>query len=422
VRVSLALGILSALHLLAALIAQLTVLRIVGVGPVTDAYIAAQAVPVVLAAVVSASLQSVWLPRFARAAADRSVLRTEQAIAQGQALKLLLGLSLPLSATLPLWVRWIFPGFSADQLTLVAALSWPLLAAGVLTGQGGLLTAGLRSSGRFLAGEVVSLVGAIATIVLLIALVPRYGIVAAPWITLLRAAAVWGLQWLLSGRPGVTICGNAAGREVWRQLRPLVGGALFIKTSPLVDRYWSSLGSSGDVTVLNIAQLGTNSVAAILERSILVPVVPEFARYVQHRDAHSLRGAYQRCLSRTALAVATVGLLLVLLWPIWALTLQALVRVPPDIATQIWLACLLLLPALFVSVGGSAAVAVFYAFGETRTPVTIGVAGFMVSLVLKAVLFKYFGILGIAAGTSAYLVMNMVLYHRAVNQRIVRAG
>ena len=70
---------------------------------------------------------------------------------------------------------------------------------------------------------------------------------------------------------------------------------------------------------------------------------------------------------------------------------------------------------------GSAAVAVFYAFGETRIPTVVGIGGFLASLVFKAVLFHYFGILGIAAGASLYFSLNMVLYHVSVGRRISRA-
>jgi peptidoglycan biosynthesis protein MviN/MurJ (putative lipid II flippase) len=83
---------------------------------------------------------------------------------------------------------------------------------------------------------------------------------------------------------------------------------------------------------------------------------------------------------------------------------------------------MLLVPALYVSVCGSAAVAVFYAFGETATPATIGLLGFLSSLIVKGVLFHYLGILGIAAGASVYLCINMAGYHLAVHRRIARAS
>jgi putative peptidoglycan lipid II flippase len=420
--VNISLGALAAMQLVASLIGQLAILRIVGIGVASDAYIAAQAVPVVLAALIAASLQSLWLPRLARAAGNAPLLRTEQGIAQGQTLKVLLGISLPLWIASPLWVRWAFPGFSDGQLAQVVTLGGPLLAAGVLNGQSILLTVGLRAQKRFIGPELVSLGGTLVMIAVIVWLVPLFGISAAPWITFARAAGVYGIQLVQAGRPPLDLRASETSREVWRQLRPLIGGSIFIKTGPLVDRFWSSQAGGGAVTALNLAQLAVNSIATILERAILVPLVPEFARRIQRGDIAGLRQAYHRSLLHIGLCVGAVGVALLGLYPVWDGLLLALLRIQPAVAREIWLACMLLLAGLFVSVGGSAAVAVFYAFGETRIPVVIGVGGFIASLVFKGLLFQWFGILGVAAGASLYLVLNMTLYHVAVVRRLAQAA
>jgi peptidoglycan biosynthesis protein MviN/MurJ (putative lipid II flippase) len=92
----------------------------------------------------------------------------------------------------------------------------------------------------------------------------------------------------------------------------------------------------------------------------------------------------------------------------------------PVAAWQFWLICVSLLPSLFVSIAGSAAVAVFYAFGEARLPTLIGLLGFVLSLVLKSVLFYRFGVIGISIGASCYLMLNMTLYHLAVVWRLTK--
>jgi len=400
---------------------QLVVLRIVGVSPESDAYIAAQALPQVILAVIAASLQSLWLPRFARLSKDPMGLRAELSIAQGQTFKILMGLTVPIWLGSFLWVPWAFPGFAPDQLNQVVALSGPLLAAGVLNAHSGILTAGMRANGRFLRAEVAALLGSIASIALYAIFVPRHGIAAAAWIGLARAASVYTVQLLQAGRPGLTLRATETSRAVWRQVRPLMGAGLFIKSSPMVDRYWSSQAGNGAVTVLNLAQLGINSLAVVLERAILVPVSPEFARRLERNDISGLRQAYMRCLRRTAVAVGGMALLLGLLWPVWNDLLLTFLRVPPAAAQQIFVASMLLLPALFSAVGASSAAAVFYAFGETRLPTVIGISGFAASLILKGVLFYAFGILGVAAGGSLYVMLVLLMYHLAVSRRLARA-
>lgn len=421
-RLNVALGALAATQLLASLIGQLATLRIVGIGSVTDAYIAAQALPLVLAAVVAGSLQSVWLPRLARAAGDPSLLRAEQATAQGQTLKVLICTSLPIGAASPLWVPWAFPGFSSHQFDLVVTLGGPLLAAGVMTGQSTLLTAGLRARKRFLAPEFAALAGTLAAIALILALVPRLGIVAAPWIAFGRACVVWAAHWVMAGAPSLDMRFSDRSREVWRQLLPLVGGSMFIKTGPLVDRFWSSHAAGGSVTVLNLAQLAINALATVLDRAIMVPAVPELSRRLQAGDLAGMRAAYLRSLRHAAAAVIAIGAVLLAMQPAWAWLMLHLLRLDAEPAHTVWLVSLLMIPGLYVSICGTAAVAIFYAFGETKIPVAIGIAGFLASLVLKALLFQRFGILGIAAGFSLYLMLNMAVYHAAAMKRLSRAA
>ena len=420
-RLGVVLSILAALQLLAGLVVQLLVLRIVGVGPVTDAYVAAQAVPLVLAGLLSGSLQGLWLPRFARLAEDPTALRREQAASQGQVLRLLVGLCLPLWLGLPWWTRWMFPGFSSEQLAQVVALSGPLLAATLVNGQAALLLAAERARDRFIGIEVIALMGSFVMIGLVWLLVPRFGIVAAAWIALARAGMVYILYLRQCGWPPMALQPDASSREVWQQARPLLSVALFIKSSPLVDRFWSSNGSGGDVTLLNIAQLAMNALASIVERSVLVRAVPEFARELQRADLPGLQHSYLRCLARIGLVVLAVGVLLFAARPIWNGVMLRLLQTQPEGATQIWMMCLLLLPALFVAVAGSAAVAVFYAFGETRTPAAIGMFGFMTSIALKGLFFASFGIVGIAAAASTYLIFVMIAHQVAVSRKIARA-
>jgi putative peptidoglycan lipid II flippase len=417
-RTPITLGILAILQLLVALIGQLAVLRIVGIGSVTDAYIAAQAVPLILTAVVAASLQSLWLPRFSREGHDPSALRDEQCIAQGQSLLILALMSALLWLGSAYWAALAFPGFGPEQRDLVVFLGAPLFAAAVFNSQSGLLTAGFRASGSFYVAEAVSLSTAVIALAMILLLVPKFGILAAACISALRAAAVYGVLYLKAGRPAPRLRRTETSRLVARQVRPLIIGGIFIKAGPLVDRYWSSQAVSGSVTLLSVAQLAMNSLATILERALLVQVLPSFSKLLKQGDVRGLRASYNLCLLKILMAVVVVGVFLLLLRPVWTVGLTEVLSLPPETAHEVWLLCVILLPSLYVSVAGSAAVAVFYAFGETSIPTAIGVCGFLASLVLKGVLFAYFGILGVAAGASLYLALNMVLYHFSVLRRI----
>jgi putative peptidoglycan lipid II flippase len=421
-RTGLSLGAIAALQLAASLVGQLIVLRIVGVGLNSDAYIAAQSVPMVLGAVMTASFQNVWLPRFARVAHDTPNLQSAQAIAQGQTLQFLLTLSVILWLASPWWSRILFPGLSAVQHDQISRMCGPLFLAGVFTAMSGLLTAAMRATGAFLKAEVATLVGAIAAIVLMFVAVPHYGVEGAAWITLARAAFVYAAHLRQGGSPGVTLRSTQTSREVWRELRVVMGGGLLIKTGPLVDRYWSSKAGGGGMTLFNIAQLGINAMTVILERAVLIPASPEFARQVERGDFAGLRRSYRRCLMRVAFGVTAAGLALLALRPIWRDLLHWLLRIDPIPADMIFTTCLLLLPSTFAAVSASCATAVLYAFRRTRIATAIGVMAFFASLALKGILFSHYGIPGLAAATSIYVLGVWACYHFAVDRYIRQAA
>jgi peptidoglycan biosynthesis protein MviN/MurJ (putative lipid II flippase) len=63
-------------------------------------------------------------------------------------------------------------------------------------------------------------------------------------------------------------------------------------------------------------------------------------------------------------------------------------------------------------------VAAFYAMDDTATPIRIGVVGFLVGLVLKSVGFVMFGVLGLAAGASAYYLLNLAIMAMVLEGRV----
>jgi putative peptidoglycan lipid II flippase len=420
VRIQITLGLLSAIQLGAGLVGQIFVMRIVGIGWQTDAYIAAQAIPMILVAVVAASLQSLWLPRFARSADSESSSSSELAIAQGQTLKIMLFLILPIWASSEMWVPVAFPGFSELQLDFVVHIAAPLFVAAGFNALSGIFTVVLRARDRFIVPEALSLATLLLSLAGVWLLVPHYGVTAAAWISAVRGLLLLLLLQFVARSPRFRLRTSEQSREIAGQALTLIGGSIFIKSGPLVDRHLGSHASGGEITILSVAQLAMNSLASILERALLAHTLPSFARRLKEGGTSELMLAYKACLWRILLAVLAVGAGLVLLRPIWDLLCAHLLGMSPVAAWQFWLICVSLLPSLFVSIAGSAAVAVFYAFGEARLPTLIGLLGFVLSLVLKSVLFYRFGVIGISIGASCYLMLNMTLYHLAVVWRLTK--
>lgn len=64
---------------------------------------------------------------------------------------------------------------------------------------------------------------------------------------------------------------------------------------------------------------------------------------------------------------------------------------------------------LHAAAAGAIVIQAFYAMGNTKTPVKIGFAGFLLSLGVKAIGYLWFGLLGLALGTTIYYSLNMLV-------------
>jgi putative peptidoglycan lipid II flippase len=402
-------GTLVALQLLVSFITQLLVIRIVGLGPSTDAYIAAQTVPAVIVAVITTALQSVWLPRLAVMNGDLVAWRQELSIAHGQAGLLGGGLLLFLGISLPFWLPLLFPGFDGLQKQAAMFFCIVLLLAAAFHTQSAILIVTLRARNRFMAAEVIALLGSILSLVAMYLALPLWGLTAAVWIVLARAIFVYCAQMSLTNWPPLSFTKGWACKETWTLMRPILFGVSIYKTSPLVDRYWASQAPAGGITTLNLAQTAMGALATILERTIGMPISPTLARHVVQGDYDGLRRAYRRGIFRSTIAVVCLGIILAALKPIFVEGAVIALNIDNEKATTLWLMCLLLMGYLHAAASGSVINHAFYAMGNTKTPVKVGLTGFVLSIGISAIGYLWFGLLGLALGTSIYYSFNMLV-------------
>ncbi len=410
--------------MLATMLSQLLVIRIVGVGPDTDAYIAAQAVPSVLVAIITTALQSVWLPRLAVLSGDVVAWRQEQSIAQGQAALLGGGLILLVGLSIALWQPLLYPGLGAQQQQIAMEFSLVMLLAAAFNSQSTLLAVALRARNRFLAAEFTALLGTLLSLVAMYFALPVWGLVVAVWIALARAILVYVVQLGLANWPPVSFKKGWGCKETWKLMRPLLFGTSIYKTSPLVDRYWASQTQAGGLTTLSLAQTGMAALATILERAICMPITPSLARHVAQSDYVGLRLAYRKGVFHISIAVFLLGALLLVLKPHFLVAITTILNIQIETASALWLMCLLLLGYLHVAASGTVAVAAFYAMGNTKTPVQISMISFIASVGIRSYGYLIFGIPGLVLATSTYYVINMLamclFLEKTINEKISR--
>jgi putative peptidoglycan lipid II flippase len=422
VRQGLIISVVVATQLTATIVTQLVIVRIVGVGPDTDAYFAAQAVPSVLSAIIISALQSVWLPRMSLLANNISAWRVEQAGAQGQAFVMgAVVLSLVWLGSV-WWQPILFTGLSAQQLQSVYLFAGPLFIAAALNTQSALLTIALRARDRFLVAEVIAMVGTVISLAAIAIALPRWGLVIVPWIAAGRAFVVYIIQLGLAGWPKIGVQAGLADKKTWGLMRPLLMGASIYKTSPLVDRFWASQAPAGGITTLSLAQSAMGALATIIERSICMPIMPSLSRFVAAGDFNGLRLAYRKGVKHVSFVIIILFAGLVAIYPVFEPLTQYLLNLTQESAFKLWLLCMLLIGFTYVSASGIIIAAAFYALGDTSTPPKIGIATFPIGILIKSIGFFAMGIEGLAAGiTATYFLMmfSMIFFlEKRINEHV----
>jgi putative peptidoglycan lipid II flippase len=352
------------------------------------------------------------------AASQTAQWRTEQSVAQGQVLLMVGGFSLLLGLCARWWLPVFFPGLSTQQASAAETMTQILLGGAVLNAHASLYTAALRARDRFILPELVAAAAGVLAVAAAAVVVPSFGLVGAAWVSASRAGAVCLVLFVASGCPGPAVAAAAFDRQAWAKVRPLLAGSAIYKCSPIVDRYWGSQTSSGGLTLLTLSQAGMGALAQMLERAVCVPVTPRLARMVQAGEYEALRALVRRTIGRVTILAGLLAVVLVVAYPWWPAALHHAFRMQEPAAREMWWVCLLLLGFLHVTASGGVPVAAFYALGDTRTPVKISVAAFVIGVGLKSLAFVVWGLPGLAFATSIYYIGNLLVVCAVLENRL----
>jgi putative peptidoglycan lipid II flippase len=403
------LGVLAGINIFATFLIQWYVLVTIGPGMETDALFAAMAVPQLVLAVISGSLMHVLVPLLAGEEENR--FRRDVwgiFIIVGGVFSVIACL---LYFFVPFWVSLLVPGFSNAGKALTVVLTRIQLIGMIFTALSGVLWAGYHARQRFIWAELTPVIGTVVGLGLLIWALPKYGIVAAAWVAVVRVV----LQMLLL-LPGLgSYCRpdwrGAALREAWRRTKPLLLGTAYYKTDPLVDRFLSSMAPAGGLTLLYFGQQMYGAASEIINKAVAAPMVPLLAGCAKNNNWVMFRHIYRkRLLWMTVLTGSGCLLFLAIGHPLLKL-LVGYGGVTDQNVLLLWWIIVALAGYFIGGAMGQILSTAFYAKGNTLTPTKVGITGFSLGIVFKVIGFFSFGLVGIALGTTLYYFLNVFLLY-----------
>lgn len=409
------LGTLSVANIGIAFLFQWYVLTQLGPGMETDALFAGMTIPQLVLAVISGSLMHVLVPLLA--GEDEVRLRHD---AWGF-LVLVGGLFGLLAAILyvaaPWWVPLTVPGFSDAGLALTVDLTRIQLIGMVFAAINGVQWAAYHARQQFVWAEFTPILASAFALLLLIWALPRFGVIAAAWISVLRM----GLQTLLlapgMGKPVWPDLRSPAISAAWQRIKPLLLGTAYYKTDPLVDRFLLSTASSGSLSLYYLAQQIYGAVSQVINKAIAAPLVPLLSKLHKAGDIEGFRRAYHRKLLQVG-SISLAGLLILGLLGQALLTfLVGHGNVSADNVAELWWIMIWLCGMFIGGAMGQISSSSFYALGDTTTPTRIGIYSYTFYIPVKLALFYYFGVMGLALVTSMFFIVNLFLQNRQLKKK-----
>ena len=401
------LGTLSAVNIGISFLFQWYVLIQLGPGVETDALFSGMTIPQLVLAVISGSLMHVLVPLLAGESED--CLRHD-----AWGFLILIGglfglLAVLLYAAAPWWVPLTVPGFDGAAQALTVELTRIQLIGMVFAAINGVQWAAYHARQQFLWAEFTPILSSVFALLLLIWALPRFGVIAAAWIGVLRMS----MQTLLLA-PGMGIpvrpdLKGAAIQQAWQRIKPLLFGTAYYKTDPLVDRFLLSTASSGSLSLYYLGQQIYGAASQVLNKAITAPLVPVLSMFHKAGDKTGFRRVYYLKLLQVS-AISLAGLLILgLFGQVLLAFLVGHGNVSAGNVAELWWIMIWLGGMFLGGAAGQITSTSFYTCGDTATPTRMSMLTYTAYIPGKIITFHYWGVAGLAIVTSVYYMANLSL-------------
>ena len=401
------LGAMSAANIGSNLLFNWLIFTMLGPGEMTDALFAGLTLPQLFTAIVSSSLTHVLIPiltseSYEDQQSDAWTFFIYSAILFGI-------VSFLLIQTAKWWIPLTVPGFTAEAKLITIELASISIVSMVFTGISAIQAAVGYAKYKFVWVDTAPMIANLLSVLLLIWLLPSYGVLAAAWISVLRLLLQTLLLMPLMGKPRMPDLKRATVKVAWKRLKPILFGASYYKLDPLVDRFLLSTASAGSLSLMYLVQQLHSAACQIIAKAFAVPAITALA--AAHKTNN--QGLFFLILIRNICVIFGVCFLgILIIWmagEIFLLKVMVHGEFSSADAREMWILLMLSAGMLFGGAMGSITAGAFYAQGDTWTPTWLGSLAFTIGIVLKIVMFKLYGFQGLAIAISAYYLISLCM-------------
>jgi putative peptidoglycan lipid II flippase len=414
-RAAFLVGMLTLLAKCGATVKELLVARWFGRSDALDAFLIAYLVPAFVVALVTGALSSALIPTFILTRRNQG---TEAAQKLFSSLLLFGLLALSSTAVLlallaPYYLPYLGSGFSPAKLHFTRELLYTLLPLVLFGGIASFASAVLNAGERFALPALAPLLTPLVTIVFL-----EFG--AARWgaFSLVAGALAGGaleaalLGWSLSSqglRFSVRWHGmDAALRRVLAQCAPMLGGALLMGGTSIVDQSMAAMLAPGSVAALNYANKITGVILSLGTVGLSTALLAYFSKMVAENDWSGCRHTLKRySVLIVCTAVPLTAFVMTFSKPLVRVLFQRGAFNPADTALVSWVQqCYALQIPFYVEC--ILFVRFLSSIGRNDLLMYGSAINLVLDITLNLILIKWWGVAGIALSTSFVYVIAFV--------------
>lgn len=399
---------------------ELIVAYRLGAGDEVDAYLLALVLPSYLINVLATSFLNALLPAFTEARREGEASAQEMISA---ALAFALFVNLPTAALLAIGIPWIIPliasGFPAEKLDLTVKLYYLLAPIPVLSALSAVMSCVLNALQRFAIVAAIPALVPLASVVALLIGGPAAALYALTVGTVAGVALESLAYALVLAKRGYSI------RPRWRstprarafvsEYLYVVGAAIFISASSIIDQSMASGLGSGSVAALNYASKLIALVMTLFSLSLGTTIFPHMAGLAAEKKWERLRRTTRRAiLAVFAVAWLPVAVIVVFSSPLVSLLFERGSFLPShtELVSPIQAVYALQIP-FFAS--GLLMGRLFNSLNENRLLMYVGIGSVALNLALNLLFIPFLGLAGVALSTvvvAAALTLSLVLLAR----------
>jgi len=310
------------------------------------------------------------------------------------------------------WVKLIVPGFTPEKMQMTCHLIQIMAPMVILVGIGSLLQSVLHAYQKFIGPALVPVLNNIVVISVLLLLVPKFGVAGlAGGFTL--GSTLWLVVLLPLIWPNIKNIRTVPDQKQFKTCLVLVGPLLILllidQISGLVQKGLVSGLETGAIAALSYAAkleglpvgIFAAAVSIVMFPSMVEATAPNKNAELVHKFYSGLELIIVLCLPFTLYLCLSGDLIVRVLFQRGAF--NALSTQQTSMAL-FYYALGLVAQGLIIFINK-----VYFALSNTKTPMFIGTFSALVHILFCYFAVKYFGYLGIAAGTTVYALCYMVL-------------